>query len=121
MLQDFSAADRTGTCADAVFLAGINMQMGAISLSQTSPKISVVADKNGAYTANYKIFETMSAIDASKAGILIDYNVTFEPGQNVACVGASEGGKSSLLSLLECFYEPQQGVILLNEGDVKTL
>ncbi|KAG6945938.1 hypothetical protein JG688_00016298 [Phytophthora aleatoria] len=53
--------------------------------------------------------------------ILIDYNVTFEPGQNVACVGASEGGKSSLLSLLESFYEPQQGVILLNEGDVKTL
>ncbi|KAF1781347.1 P-loop containing nucleoside triphosphate hydrolase [Phytophthora cactorum] len=53
--------------------------------------------------------------------ILIDFNVTFEPGQNVACVGASEGGKNILLSLLECFYEPQQGVILLNEGDVKTL
>ncbi|ETN10611.1 hypothetical protein PPTG_10723, partial [Phytophthora nicotianae INRA-310] len=53
--------------------------------------------------------------------ILNDYNVTIEPGQTVAFVGASGGGKSTLISLLERFYDPQEGSILLDGRDVKTL
>ncbi|KAG6608771.1 Multidrug resistance protein ABC Superfamily [Phytophthora cinnamomi] len=53
--------------------------------------------------------------------ILNDYNVTIEPGQTVAFVGASGGGKSTLIALLERFYDPNSGSILLDGRDIKTL
>uniref|UniRef100_H3GAV4 ABC transporter domain-containing protein n=1 Tax=Phytophthora ramorum TaxID=164328 RepID=H3GAV4_PHYRM len=43
------------------------------------------------------------------------------PGQTVAFVGSSGGGKSTLISLLERFYDPNEGSILLDGRDVKTL
>ncbi|KAF1785867.1 P-loop containing nucleoside triphosphate hydrolase [Phytophthora cactorum] len=43
------------------------------------------------------------------------------PVMTVAFVGASGGGKSTLISLLERFYDPQEGTILLDGRNVKTL
>lgn len=42
----------------------------------------------------------------------IDFSV--EPGQFIGVVGATGAGKSSVMSLLTRFYEPQQGVITLD-------
>ncbi|KAF4314666.1 hypothetical protein G195_011655, partial [Phytophthora kernoviae 00238/432] len=53
--------------------------------------------------------------------ILNDYSVTIESGQTVAFVGTSGGGKSTLISLLERFYDPASGSILLDGRDIKTL
>ncbi|KAG2949788.1 hypothetical protein PC118_g25310 [Phytophthora cactorum] len=55
------------------------------------------------------------------AQILRDYNVTIEPGQTVAFAGASGGGKSTLIGLIERFYDPTSGTIYLDGRDVKTL
>ena len=41
------------------------------------------------------------------------------PGQKIALVGASGGGKSTLVSLLLRLYEPQQGKILIDGNDIK--
>lgn len=48
-------------------------------------------------------------------------NITFSvlPGQTVALVGASGGGKSTLVSLVSRFYEYAQGEILLDGVDLK--
>ncbi|MFC5530211.1 ABC transporter ATP-binding protein [Cohnella yongneupensis] len=46
--------------------------------------------------------------------ILHRIRLTIEPGQTVALVGMSGGGKSSLISLLPRFYDIQQGTIRLD-------
>lgn len=45
---------------------------------------------------------------------LKDINVTIEPGQTVALVGASGGGKSTLANLISRFYPHERGEILLD-------
>jgi len=50
-------------------------------------------------------------------------NVSFniQPGEKVALVGRSGGGKSTLVNLLPRFYELQQGFILLDGVDIRAL
>ena len=50
-------------------------------------------------------------------------NITFEvmPGETVALVGCSGGGKSTLVSLLPRFYEFQKGHILLDGIDIRDI
>eukprot|EP00615_Pteridomonas_danica_P006684 CAMPEP_0114342822 /NCGR_PEP_ID=MMETSP0101-20121206/10103_1 /TAXON_ID=38822 ORGANISM="Pteridomonas danica, Strain PT" /NCGR_SAMPLE_ID=MMETSP0101 /ASSEMBLY_ACC=CAM_ASM_000211 /LENGTH=405 /DNA_ID=CAMNT_0001477153 /DNA_START=829 /DNA_END=2046 /DNA_ORIENTATION=- len=49
------------------------------------------------------------------------YNLTIKAGETVALVGESGGGKSTVISLLERFYDPQQGQVLLDGIDIKEL
>jgi ATP-binding cassette, subfamily B (MDR/TAP), member 1 len=48
-------------------------------------------------------------------------NITIEKGQFAALVGASGCGKTSIISLLERFYEPHKGRILANGKDIMDL
>jgi ABC-type multidrug transport system fused ATPase/permease subunit len=46
-------------------------------------------------------------------------NFTVQPGQKVALVGATGCGKSTCMSLLQRLYEPQQGMILIDDHPVR--
>jgi ABC-type multidrug transport system fused ATPase/permease subunit len=46
---------------------------------------------------------------------------TVEPGQTVAFVGESGCGKSTTLQLIQRFYDVQEGAILIDGVDIKTL
>jgi subfamily B ATP-binding cassette protein MsbA len=48
-------------------------------------------------------------------------NLVIEPGKKVALVGASGAGKSTILSLLLRFYDPQQGRVLIDGNDLREL
>jgi len=50
--------------------------------------------------------------------ILSDIGFTVEPGQTVAFVGGTGTGKSTLLSLVPRFYDPENGVVSLDGHDL---
>ena len=53
--------------------------------------------------------------------VLRDVSFVCEPGQTLALVGATGSGKTTILSLLLRFYEPQRGRITIDGIDVKHL
>ena len=50
---------------------------------------------------------------------LRELSLTIEPGRSLALVGPSGGGKSTIFELLQRFYDPQQGAVLLDGQDVR--
>ena len=53
--------------------------------------------------------------------ILNNFSMTIPAGKTVALVGPSGGGKSTVVSLLERFYDPLQGQVLCDGHDIKDL
>jgi ATP-binding cassette subfamily B protein len=51
--------------------------------------------------------------------ILHDINFDAHPGQAIALVGATGSGKSSIISLIARFYQPQQGRVLVDGHDIR--
>jgi len=51
--------------------------------------------------------------------VLHDICFKAEPGQMVALVGATGSGKSSIISLIARFYQPQQGRVLVDAQDIR--
>ena len=56
-----------------------------------------------------------------KVKVCDGYSLRVEPGQVMALCGPSGSGKSTVIALLERFYDPQQGQVLLDGVDIRTL
>ena len=52
---------------------------------------------------------------------LQDFSLPIQAGKSLALVGPSGAGKSTLFELLQRFYDPQQGRVLLNGEDIRKL
>ncbi len=53
--------------------------------------------------------------------VLHGLDLTIRPGEVIALVGPSGAGKSSLIQLIPRFYDPQDGRVLLDGRDLRTL
>ncbi|MCK4691650.1 MAG: ABC transporter ATP-binding protein, partial [Desulfuromonadales bacterium] len=53
--------------------------------------------------------------------VLCNFSVHAKPGEVIALVGPSGAGKSTFIGLLNRFYDPQQGRILIDGYDIRTL
>eukprot|EP00475_Leptophrys_vorax_P021218 TRINITY_DN2894_c1_g1_i1.p1 TRINITY_DN2894_c1_g1~~TRINITY_DN2894_c1_g1_i1.p1 ORF type:complete len:1196 (-),score=184.34 TRINITY_DN2894_c1_g1_i1:1134-4307(-) len=122
--------------------------IGGISLGQAMPNLTAFAKGQA---AAYQIFATIarkSAIDIDDptgdvpekvkgdielknvrfayparpdVTIFEDFSLTISAGSTVAIVGSSGSGKSTVVALIERFYDPQAGAVLLDGHNVATL
>ncbi|CAL5197136.1 unnamed protein product [Lathyrus oleraceus] len=127
------------------FTTMLNVVISGLSLGQAAPDISAFVR---AKSAAYPIFEMISRdkvssktgrklrkIDGhiqfinvcfsypSRPDVVIFNNLCHEipSGQILALVGGSGSGKSTIISLIERFYEPISGQILLDRNDIREL
>ncbi|MBD3349406.1 MAG: ATP-binding cassette domain-containing protein [Candidatus Eisenbacteria bacterium] len=66
-------------------------------------------------------FENVTFSYDGEEKVLCDLSFTVEPGETVAIVGATGAGKTSIISLIERFYDIQDGRITLDGVDIREM
>uniref|UniRef100_UPI00358F3F7A ATP-dependent translocase ABCB1-like isoform X3 n=1 Tax=Myxine glutinosa TaxID=7769 RepID=UPI00358F3F7A len=122
--------------------------IGAFSLGQATPNIEAFSNARGAAYAIFNIIDKEPTIDNfSKIGykpqklkgrvefknvhfvypsrsemkVLQGLDLIVNSGETLALVGSSGCGKSTIVQLLQRFYDPQQGMVCVDEQDVRSL
>jgi ATP-binding cassette subfamily B protein len=65
-------------------------------------------------------FESLSFHYQPGEIVLSDFDLHIEPGENIALVGHTGAGKSSIARLISRFYEFQGGCLLIDNKDIRT-
>lgn len=68
----------------------------------------------------YVTFDNVS-LTLNDKEILKDINFTVKPGQTLAIMGATGSGKTSIINLMERFYEATKGTVRIDGHDVNSL
>ncbi|KAJ1949597.1 hypothetical protein FBU59_001072, partial [Linderina macrospora] len=120
---------------------------GGFNLSGSAPNFSAVSTAQGCAAKVFAIIDRVSPIDPLQTDvgkkvdhvrghiefrdvhfsyptrpgvpILKGFNLEIRPGQKVALVGESGCGKSTTIGLIERFYDPAQGDVLIDGVNIK--
>jgi ATP-binding cassette subfamily B (MDR/TAP) protein 1 len=132
--------------AQEVLVVFFAMIMGAIALLQLPPNLSAVSSGCGAAYKIYTTIDRVPDIDTDNTSglspekflgeiefkdvkfsyptrpditILKKLNLTIKPGMTVAFVGPSGSGKSTSVQLLQRFYDPEEGSVIVDGKNIK--
>ncbi|KAI9264807.1 putative ABC transporter protein [Sporodiniella umbellata] len=142
-----SKLTREGTMTGAdVLVVFFAMIIGAMALLQLPPNLSAVSSGCGAAYKIYSTIDRVPDIDPDSVSglkpnnfvanlefrdvmfkyptrpditILKKLNLTIRPGMTVAFVGPSGSGKSTSVQLIQRFYDPNEGTVLLDGHNLR--
>ncbi|KAJ7981612.1 ABC transporter B family protein [Quillaja saponaria] len=97
-----------------VFIAGFNILMGGLGILSALPNLTAITEAKAAVS---RLFEMIDR----NTPILQGFNLTIPAGKRVGLVGSSGSGKSTTIALLERFYDPIEGEILLDGYKIRRL
>jgi ATP-binding cassette subfamily B protein len=102
--------------------SGLSAAERVFALIDAEPKV-IQTDRKWAPTLRGEVcFEKLTFHYAREEdAVLENFNLTIRPGENVALVGHTGAGKSSIAKLLARFYEFQSGRILIDGMDIRSL
>ncbi|KAI9142822.1 multidrug resistance protein 1 [Paraphysoderma sedebokerense] len=122
--------------------------IGAFSLINIGPALQAVGKARGAAVKLFHVIESKPSIDSTGDSgtkpeklvgkiefknvkfsypsrpdtvVLKQFNLVVEPGKTVALVGASGSGKSTVIQLLERYYDAASGEILIDGVEIKAM
>ncbi|KAI5056796.1 hypothetical protein GOP47_0028614 [Adiantum capillus-veneris] len=133
-----------------VFTAFFAISVGAMSVSQSTGLLPDVSKAKAAVNSVFALLDRQSKIDSADSSGLIpspdsvvgniefrhvsfrypsrpdvevlrDLSLSVKAGKTVALVGESGCGKSTIIALLERFYDPDSGHMYLDGTDIKNL
>lgn len=114
--------------AKAITTAFYNVQKGAASVERIEAVLNaeeqIVQKENALAKKDFHTeieYQGLSFDYVAGTQVLKNINLKIKKGQMIALVGASGGGKSTLVDLLPRFYDPQQGKISIDGIDIKDL
>lgn len=132
----------------AIITIQIAIMMGGAYFGQSLPHLHSFANAIAAASKVFSAIDRISPLDPqSEEGLKLDsikgeiefrdisfaypsrpdvtifdgFNLTLPAGETTAIVGPSGCGKSTLVALVECFYKPLAGTILLDGQDIATM
>jgi len=134
--------------AGAVINVFLAILIGSFSLALLAPEMQAVTHGRGAAAKLYQAIDRIPDIDSSDPGglkpkkveghitfenvkfnypsrpdvaVVKDLSISFPAGKTAALVGASGSGKSTVVALVERFYDPLSGVVRLDGINIKEL
>jgi ATP-binding cassette subfamily B protein len=101
--------------------SGLSAAERSFALIDADPKVVQTAKKDVRRLKGDIVFENLEFRYTEREPVLRDFNLHIRPGENVALVGHTGAGKSSIAKLVARFYEFQGGRILVDGKDIRTL
>ncbi|WP_101876106.1 ABC transporter ATP-binding protein [Lachnoclostridium edouardi] len=78
-------------------------------------------EKNNVPADNSITLEHVSYSYDGKKNALNDVSLSIKPGQTIALIGPSGGGKTTLANLVTRFFDPQKGRVLIGNIDIRLI
>jgi ATP-binding cassette subfamily B protein len=100
--------------------SGLSAAERIFALMDAEPNVVQTAVQNVSHLKGDIRFENLSFRYVDQEPVLFDFSLDIRSGENLAIVGHTGAGKSSLAKLIARFYEFQSGRILIDGVDIRT-